>query len=136
MYDKLIDIKLFIEKHKPHLFSISEGDLHGGSSFANIKNTFTCKEINDKLKVDGYTIFLPDTWKIFDQARIIVYICNDIKVKQRGNPDSIKDLPSITLEVGVVLMGIKHIVDRLTGFQASEPLAFPTIRRSECHSAC
>ena len=36
----------------------------------------------------------------YDQARIIVYVCNDIKVKQRENPDSIKDLPSITLEVG------------------------------------
>ena len=55
-------------------------------------------------------IILPDTWDIFSQSRIIVYAKDDIKIKQRKNPDSIKDLPSITLEVGLSKILLKWVV--------------------------
>ena len=67
----------------------------------NIKTTFIKDDIFGQLKVEGDTILLPVTWDTFGQARIIVYAKDDIKIKQRKNPDSIKDLPSITLEVGL-----------------------------------
>ena len=53
------------------------------------------------MHIDGYNILLPDTWDLFGQASIIVYAKEDLKIKQRKNPDTVKDLPSITLEIGL-----------------------------------
>ena len=98
--DKLTDIKLFIEEHKPHLYAISEADLHSPDSAQTRRSTITTTEIQESLQVEGYNILLPDTWEAFNHARIIVFASTEIKIKKRENPDSIKDLPSITLEVG------------------------------------
>ena len=99
--DKLIDVKQFIQKNQPSLLAIIESDIHGVNSPLNRKTTFSKDDIFAQLNVEGYTILLPDTWDTFGQARIIVYAKDDIKIKQRKNPDSIKDLPSITLEVAL-----------------------------------
>ena len=77
-----------------------ESDIHGINSPSNRKTTYTKDDILEQLFIEGYSIFLPDTWVKCDQARIIVYARDDIKVKQRTNPDNISDLPSITLEIG------------------------------------
>ena len=99
--DKILDIKLFIEENKPSVFGIIESDIHGCNSPSNRKTTFTKQEILDQLHIEGYTILLPDTWELYDQARLIVFARDDIKIKKRENPDFINDLPSITLEVGI-----------------------------------
>ena len=99
--DKLLDIKLFIQKNKPSIFGIIESDIHGVKSPSNRKKTYSREDILEQLNIEGYSILLPDTWDTYNQARIIVYGRDDMKIKQRKNPDNIKDLPSITLEVGI-----------------------------------
>ena len=98
--DKLTDIKLFIEENKPHLFGVIESDIHGPNSRIKRSATFTTDEIHDKLKIEGYSIYLPDTWKEHNQARLIVYISDLISVKVKDISLENKDLPTITFEVG------------------------------------
>ena len=99
--DKMVDIKLFIEKNNVSLLGIIESDIHGPNSPANRSNTFKKEDIIEQLSISGYTIYLPDTWNDFHQARLIVFARDDIKVKKRNNPYTIKDLPNMTFEVGI-----------------------------------
>ena len=99
--DKLVDIKLFIEKHKPHLMAVIESDIHGPRSRTRRQNYFTSDEIHDKLHIDGYRIELPNTWKKHDQARIIVYINDQIRAKKVDLTAEVEDLPTMTFEVGM-----------------------------------
>ena len=51
---KFIDIKLFIQKYKPHLFAVIESDLHGPNTAAvNRRTKFTTNEIKEKLFIEG-----------------------------------------------------------------------------------
>ena len=61
------DIKLFIEKYRPHLFAISETDLHGQQPFMGRRMQITTDETYENLKVEDYGIILPDTWHLFNQ---------------------------------------------------------------------
>ena len=99
--DKLVDVKMFIQEHRPHLFAILESDLHGKKSRTYRKNYLTTENIMDQLKIEGYSLHLPDTWYKFDQARLIVYINDDIKYKKTTVDDNINDLPTLTFEVGL-----------------------------------
>lgn len=98
--DKLVDIKLFIEKNKPHLFCIIETDLHGQNSRIIRQNTLKIEDIKDKLKVKGYNIEVPNTWDALDQARLIVYVSDNVKVKKLNMLNSDNNLPSLTFEIG------------------------------------
>ena len=62
--DKLIDIKLLIEKKKPHLLSIIESDLHGPNSCHNRRVKYSETEIRSKLNIPGYYIEFADTWAV------------------------------------------------------------------------
>ena len=97
---KLIDIKLFVEKHNPHLFGIIESDLHSPNSRIHRHSTYNTEEVKSKLKIDGYKIELPDSWEYHGQARILVYVRDDVNYTRKtmlvGN-----DLPNVTLEIGV-----------------------------------
>ena len=97
--NKMEDIKLFIEKYRPHLLAISETDLHGQQHFVGRGIKFTTDEIYENLKVEG--IILPDTWHLFSQARIIAYASDDINFKKREIPDGVNFLPNIFSEVGI-----------------------------------
>ena len=99
--DKLVDIKLFIQEHKPHLLGIIEADIHGPNSTSNRTPRYTTEEINERLKIEGYSIILPQTWHTHNQARLIVYISDEIKGKIRANTQANNDLPSITIEIGL-----------------------------------
>ena len=99
--DKIADIKLFIEQNKPGLLGVIESDIHGLNSPSNRVTRFSKDDILDQLSIEGYSILLPDTWESYNQARIIVFARDDIKVKKRVNPDDVLDLPSMTLEIGI-----------------------------------
>ena len=99
--DKLVDIKLFIEKHKPHLMAVIEADIHGPGSRTLRNKYYTTDEIHDKLHIDGYKIELPNTWTKHNQARIIVYISDELNAKKIDVTDDVDDLPTITLQVGM-----------------------------------
>ena len=53
-----------------------------------------------KLNIDGYKLELPDSWTDFGQARMLVYVRNDVNFK-RQMMQSDSDLPNITLEIGL-----------------------------------
>ena len=99
--DKLTDIKIFVEEYKPHLLGVIESDLHGPNSRAARNSNFTSDEIQERLKISGYRLELPDTWKTHDQARIIVYISDQIKSKKIDLNNVNFDLPSLTFEIGL-----------------------------------
>ena len=81
--DKRLDIKLFIENQKPSLLGIIESDIHGVLSHSNRKKRFSKYDILDQLYIEGYSIILPDTWDSYIQARLIIYVRDGIKIKQR-----------------------------------------------------
>ena len=99
--DKLVDIKLFINEHKPHLFAILEADIHGHNSRVNRQKTYEIDEIKDKLKIEGYSIETPATWNAHDQARLIVFVSDDIKAKKLEVSENDNDLPSLSFEIGL-----------------------------------
>ena len=98
---KLIDIKRFVEKHQPHIFGIIESNLHSANSRVNRKTIVTKKEIEEKLKIDGYRIELPDTWNNFGQARILVYVSDELNYKRKNIEQNFIDLPNVSLEIGL-----------------------------------
>ena len=98
---KLTDIKLFIQQHNPGLMAVIESDIHGQGSAAHRTTTFTKNDIIEQLSIQGYNLYLPDTWDLYAQARLVVFVRQDIKAKMRPNPGFVKDLPSMTFEVGM-----------------------------------
>ena len=91
----LIDIKRFTEKHQPHIFGIIETNLHSAQSRLQKKTDLTEKQIKERLRIDGYTIELPDTWKHFGQARILVYVSDVINYKRKLMEQKDADLPNV-----------------------------------------
>ena len=97
---KLTEVKIFLDKHKPHAFGIIESDLHSPLSRLNRQAVFSTEEVNEKLNIEGYKLELPDTWLHFGQARLIVYIRDDVNYK-RFLVNNYTHLPNITFEVGI-----------------------------------
>ena len=96
------DIKLYIQKNKPHMFAVIESDLHGPNTTATHRiTTFTKQEIMNRLSIDGYNIEFPMSWESFSQARIIVFVSEKIRAKQIKLSPTDSDLPSLTFEVGL-----------------------------------
>ena len=81
--NKLTDIKCFIQKHRPHVLGIIESDLHSPQSDNNRNKKFSTKEVQEKLKIEGYSIVFPETWNRFGQARIIAFVSDEIVFKQK-----------------------------------------------------
>ena len=99
--NKLTDIKCFIQKHRPHVLGIIESDLHSPQSDNNRNKKFSTKEVEEKLKIEGYSIVFPETWKRFGQARIIAFVSDEIVFKQKEIDSKYAELPNITLDIGL-----------------------------------
>ena len=95
---KLTDIQMYLQKHQLHVFGIIEADLHGPKSRIYRRNPLTTSDVHDKLQIDGYFILLPQSWYIFDQARILIYVREDVKIKEIKGP---ADLPSLSVQLGL-----------------------------------
>ena len=98
---KFQDIKLYIQSKTPHVFGVIETDIHSPLSSANRTNKFTTSEVKSNLDIPGYSLLFPPTWEAYGQARILVYVSNDIKYKVKRLTNSHNDLPSISLEIGL-----------------------------------
>ena len=98
---KVTDIQLYIQKHQLEVFGIIESDLHGANSRHHRVRPLTTIDINQKLKIEGYNILLPQSWQSHAQARIIVYIKEGIQIKERKLKPENSDLPSISFELGL-----------------------------------
>ena len=99
--NKLVDAKAYIETHKPLLFAIIESDIHSTTSHSNRVKRYSTKYIDEKLKVQVYTIQLPDTWEEHGQARLIVYVSEELNDKRKPLDAQFRDLPNVTLEIGL-----------------------------------
>jgi hypothetical protein len=57
--------------------------------------------LHEKLQIQGYKIFLPESWEILGNARIMLYAKDDMKTKHLY-PQDLDDIhiQNITLEVG------------------------------------
>ena len=95
-----MEVKLFVAKHEPHAFGIVESDIHSQISRVDRQKVFSTDEVIDKLKIDGYSLELSDTWEHFDQAQIVVYMRFDI-IYKRYLPNYCPNLPNISFEVGI-----------------------------------
>ena len=101
--NKIDDLKLTINRHKPHLIAVSEIDLRRDNSnnddFAT--NNFTTEQLHDKLSIQDYKIFLPKSWESLGVARLVVYARDDIKAKQLNPQDECYDhVQNVTMEIG------------------------------------
>ena len=99
--NKLVDIKNFLNEKKPHVFGVIESDLYSPRANTNRQTRHTTDEVQEKLKIQGYTLLLPDTWAEHGQARVVAYVSDQVNFKTKSTVDEIKDLPNITIEVGI-----------------------------------
>ena len=83
---KMIEVKQFIEDHNLHLLCLVEAGLHGPASRVRRKNPITTEGIMNNLQIEGYRIILPKTWQYHNQARIILFAKDDIKVTEKVTP--------------------------------------------------
>ena len=74
-------------------------------SFLFVKLTrlkpLTDKEIEKNLKIENYKIILPQSWQHHGQARVLLYVREDINLKVKPLARGNTDLPSISCEIGV-----------------------------------
>ena len=91
---------MFIQKHNPHVLGIIESNIHSSHSRVQRRTTFNTNVLKSKLYVEGYNIELPDTWSECGQARILVYVREDINYKRKLMQTN-TDLPNVTLDIGL-----------------------------------
>ena len=100
---KIDDLKVTINRHKPHLVGVSEVDLHRNDNNSDhfATNYLSTEQLHEKLQIQGYKIFLPKSWEILGNARIIVYAKDYMKTKHLYPQDQdYFHIQNITLEVG------------------------------------
>ena len=100
--NKLDDIKLFADRHKPHFIAISEVNLTRNETIENgiSFSEFSTENAKETFKIEGYRLIFPASWQIYNKARIIVYINDQIKAKVINVLQDEDYLQQISLEVG------------------------------------
>ena len=98
---KLVDIKNLIETKKLHMLCLVESDLHSEVSRYRRAQPLTTKDIQGKLHIPGYKIFLPTTWEKHGQARLMVYAKEELNVKVWQPGHNVNDLPSISFLISL-----------------------------------
>ena len=83
---KMVEVKKFIEEHNLHLLCLVEAGLHGPASRIRRTNPITTQGIMSNLQIEGYRIILPKTWQYHNQARIILFAKDDLKVTEKVTP--------------------------------------------------
>ena len=95
---KFADVLRYIQEKHPHVFGIQETDLHSVSSRTHRRTVYTTEQILDSYNIPGYRLELPSTWHQHGQARLLVYVSDDVQ-DVRINTQA-TDLPSITIDIG------------------------------------
>lgn len=100
--NKIEDIKITANRHKPHFMGIAEVDLrrNENNSDDNNNNEMSTEQLFDKFKIEGYKIILPNSWIKHDKARIFVYVNDELNIKVINLKDNESHLQSIVIEVG------------------------------------
>ena len=101
--NKIDDVKLFIEKYSPHVVGVSEVNIvrneENLDSASNI--SISTAQLYEKYNIQDYKILLPDSWLHYNKARVIVYVRDDLNVKQVPLEVSAKHLQCVNLEIGL-----------------------------------
>ena len=101
--NKIEDVKQIATRHKPHFIGISEVNLSRNELVPDDNennNEFSTEQAHEKLKIEGYQLFLPTSWTEHNKARLIVYVDENISVKFGHNPSHASHIQNILLEVG------------------------------------
>ena len=98
---KMVEVNQFIEEHNLHLLCLVETGLHGPASRIIRRNSITTQGILSSLQIEGYRIILPKTWQYHNQARLILFAKDDLKVTEKVTPREFSDLPTIVCEIGI-----------------------------------
>ena len=70
--NKVLEVKKIVAEHKPHILGLSECELR------NLNGQFD----ENKLKVPGYNLLFPKSWKNQGFARVLVYIKKTLQYQQ------------------------------------------------------
>ena len=98
---KIVDVKDFLSANDLQILCLIEADLHGITSRVKRIKPITSREIEENLKVENYKTLLPQSWQAHGQARILLYVRDDISLKVKPLTRSDTDLPSVSCEIGV-----------------------------------
>ena len=98
---KIVDVKDFLSANDLQILCLIEADLHGITSRVKRIKPITSREIEENLKVENYKTLLPQSWQAHGQARILLYVRDDINLKVKPLTRSDTDLPSVSCEIGV-----------------------------------
>jgi hypothetical protein len=104
---KIVDVKDFLMTNDLQLLCLIEADLLGITS-RRVKH-ITSKEIEENLKIENYKIILPQSWQVHGQARVILYVTEDINLKVRPLARENSDQGRIKISLRVILSLAKKI---------------------------
>ena len=79
---KMEEVKDYIRRHEIHYMILIETNIHGNKSNKILGNKYKKKEVEDMMRIEGYTLELSDAWQNHETSRIIMY-CDKTKVYQR-----------------------------------------------------
>ena len=83
---KIVDVKDFLSTNDLQILCLIEADLHGVTSRVRRIKPITSREIEENLKVENYKTLLPRSWQAHGQARILLYVRDDINLKVKVFP--------------------------------------------------
>ena len=96
--DKVHAIATFLTETKVDILSVCESALHGPKSRTQRSYPVTNAIITNSLRVPGYSIVLPESWKRHETSRLYLYIKDDVNFKKIQSTVNTSDLPIITIQ--------------------------------------
>ena len=98
--EKMVEVEQFMREQKLHMLCLVESDLHGPQSRIKRRNPIKESQLRSSLKIEGYRIILPQSWAVHGQARVILYVKEEMKIKMIPLARELTDLPCITCQIG------------------------------------
>ena len=94
-------MKDFLSTNDLRILCLIEADLHGVTSRVRRIKPITRRKIEENLKVENYKTLLPQSWQVHGQARVLLYVRDDINLKVKPLARENTYLPSLSCEIGV-----------------------------------
>ena len=98
---KLVEVQQFIQTKNLHVLCLVESDLHSQISRYRRRHPLNTQDIHNSLAIPGYQIVLPMSWQAHGQARVIMFVKDDINLKIRDIGAQNSDLPTISCEISL-----------------------------------
>ena len=98
---KLVEVQQFIQSKNLQILCLVESDLHSIISRYSRRHPLNTNDVHNTLVIPGFKIILPKSWQAHGQARVIMFVKDDINLKIRdiGAPNA--DLPTISCEISL-----------------------------------